>query len=200
MAVFYRHYIRPLTLECAAIFLHNLDPSLQVGKLSQTEQLRLIRVLYRFQLYCNLFGPGPLGNRQIPHSLDELVVLACFFCIYKPWEIEEFDFLFIIIEAKYDVVSNAIRWDVHRDNPEFSDWDRSYTPGGTFGLDKDYELLSSCYFRHSATPQHVSCARKVELTALHFSPFRLCKGRHCLPWRLTAFVQDIASKRPSGAG
>ncbi|KAK4144329.1 uncharacterized protein C8A04DRAFT_28017 [Dichotomopilus funicola] len=66
MASFYRSVARPLVRECAARFLQHIDPSLEVGELSAMEQTRLLRALYRFQLWCNMFGDGRRASRKAP--------------------------------------------------------------------------------------------------------------------------------------
>jgi len=141
MAGFYHTLARPLVLQFAHIFCHRLDPSLQVGDLSDTERMRLLRALYRFQIYCNLFGAGTWGHRQVAVLEDKEGRLALFFCIFRPWEIEEIDCIYTLVSDKYDQVFDAIRWDVCRDHPKFKDWGRPDTPPGAFNLDNECELL-----------------------------------------------------------
>ncbi|KAI0548091.1 hypothetical protein F4679DRAFT_585849 [Xylaria curta] len=107
---------------------HNHEP------LSKTEEIRLMRALYRFQLCCNLFGRGYNGT---PWLLDapfrSLDILNIFFCIFEPWEIEEIAFIHTFVKEKYDQIFRDIRWDVHKENPKFKG-----TPEGAFDLDDGY--------------------------------------------------------------
>lgn len=134
MASFYCSLARPLVEQCAALFLRHLDASpLRVGRLSRTERTRLLRALYRFQLYCNLFGVGPRGYTERP-PLPMTEILPFFFCVFRPWEIEEIHCIYVIIREKYEAVFDAIRFDVARDNPAFDGWRRPDTPPGSFDL------------------------------------------------------------------
>jgi hypothetical protein len=132
MAAFHQSVARPLSRKCAAIFLQHLDPSLEVGSLSGTEQTRLLRALYRFQLYCNLFGqgPNPGGYRAVP-QLEPSERLVLLFGAFKPWEVEEVDCIYTLIRNKYDAVLDAIRDDLARDNPGYNNVDRPTTPPGS---------------------------------------------------------------------
>lgn len=142
MAGFYHALARPLVLQCATLFRHNLDPSLQVECPSKTEQMRLLRALYRFQIYCNLFGAGTWGYRKVPPLEDgHAQRLADFFCIFRPWEIEEIDCIYTLVSDKYEQVFEAIQWDVCRDHPKFEDWRWPDTPPGAFRLDNECELF-----------------------------------------------------------
>ncbi|KAK3308332.1 uncharacterized protein B0T15DRAFT_410673 [Chaetomium strumarium] len=108
IAVFHQSVARPLSLKCAALFLQHLDPSLEVGSLSDAEQTRLLRALYRFQLYCNLFGQGPKPRRyRAMPMLDPTETLALFFSNLNPWEVEEIDCIYTLIRNKYDAVFDA---------------------------------------------------------------------------------------------
>ncbi|KAK4098005.1 hypothetical protein N658DRAFT_509926 [Parathielavia hyrcaniae] len=137
MANFYLSVASPLVELCASIFLRNVggDPSsLRVGNLSRTERARLLRALYRFELYCTLFGVGPMGcGRGLALPMND--ILRSFFCLFRPWEIEEIDCVYRIIREHYETVFDAIQSDVARDNPRFEHWQRPYTPPGSFDLD-----------------------------------------------------------------
>lgn len=60
----------------------NSNPAAQNPPLSRTEEIRIMRALYRFQLWCNLFGRSESG-------FDEVRILDMFFGHYEPWEVEE---------------------------------------------------------------------------------------------------------------
>ncbi len=133
IAVFYRSVAQHLVLECAARFLYNFDSALEVGNLSAMERTRLLRALYRFQLYCNLFGPGPEEDRS-PHGFFLPDILAIFFCTFKPWEIEEIHCLYILVRDKYKATLEAIRAVVHKDRPN--------TPPGTSDIDGECKIVT----------------------------------------------------------
>ncbi|KAL2019028.1 hypothetical protein VTK56DRAFT_10132 [Thermocarpiscus australiensis] len=137
MASFYCSVTRPLVEQCAALFLRHLDASLRVGSLSRTERARLLRALCRFQLYCNLFGVGPRGYCERP-PLPMSEILPFFFCVFRPWEIEEIHCIYVMMRETYEAVFDAIRSDVARDNPRFDGWLRPDTPPGSFDLANEY--------------------------------------------------------------
>ena len=128
MAALLSSIIRPLAWECAERFLLRLDPALQVGTLSATEETRLVRALYRWQLYCNLFGQGPSGSRKVPQLSSE-EHLDVFFCIFKPWEVEEIYCLYLLLKDFYNGVLDTIAWDLHPDHPKFHGWPNPFPPG-----------------------------------------------------------------------
>lgn len=130
MAAFHQTIVRPLLSQCATLSLRNLDPSLEVGSLSVTEQTRLLRALYRFELFCNLFGQGPEAGRVRPvPGLSVVAILTLLFGPLRPWEVEEVDCIYMLIRNKYDQVFDTIGRDL--ENP----WipkreDRPRTPPG----------------------------------------------------------------------
>ena len=129
MAAFYQSVVRPLSLKCASLFLQCLDPSLDVGSLSGVEQTRLLRALYRFQLYCNLFGQGPEPGRFRPLAgLALAEILALFFGPFHPWEVEEIDCIYTLVRNKYDAVFDAV--ECYLVSPRLDKSDRPRTPPG----------------------------------------------------------------------
>jgi hypothetical protein len=138
MAGFYHSLARPLILQSAASFCHHFDPSLEVGELSRTEQMRFLRALYRLQLYCHLFGQGPKGHRIVPRFwLRE--ILTNFFGLFQPWEIQEIHCIHNLVEDKYEEVFLAIQEDVSPDHPKFSDWRGLGIPPGAFNFGEECE-------------------------------------------------------------
>jgi hypothetical protein len=110
-------------------------------RLSRTEETRLLRALYRFQLCCNLFGRGRHGTFRQPklgfHSVDILKILNC---IFEPWEVEEIACIYTFAKEKYDQTFRDIRWDVHEENPRF-EGQRPPTPEGAFDLDNSCQFV-----------------------------------------------------------
>ncbi|KAF2271914.1 uncharacterized protein EI97DRAFT_347476, partial [Westerdykella ornata] len=87
IAAFYRRTIQPLV----AKYTHWVQETLPEARtpLSRSETIRVTRAMYRFQLYCWLWGQGPRRRRSTPRITPPDVVLYKFFCKYKPWEVEE---------------------------------------------------------------------------------------------------------------
>ncbi|KAJ4312574.1 hypothetical protein N0V84_009857 [Fusarium piperis] len=89
LAMYYLSVIRPFTEMYRDWALTNAAEDCKIDQteahnapLSLTEQLRIMRALYRFQLWCNLFGSPE-------HSIDKVDILDMFFGLYEPWEVEE---------------------------------------------------------------------------------------------------------------
>lgn len=110
--------------------------------LSKTEETRLFRAFYRFQLCCNLFGKGRHKTLQA-HIIDfdSLDILDNFFCLFEPWEVEEIACIYTFAEDKYRQIFHEIVWDVHKENPKF-ECQRPPTPEGAFDLENDCEYSS----------------------------------------------------------
>ncbi|KAK4034326.1 hypothetical protein C8A01DRAFT_39201 [Parachaetomium inaequale] len=142
MAAFHQDAIQTLLEYCPAVFLSKFDTTtgtpLQVGDLSTTERTRFLRSLYRFQLFCILFSTK--RPYYPPEGFSEEDVLTIFFGIFNPWEAEEVACISRIIETKYQRVFEAIKGDLDRDNPRFSDWDWPTTPPGSFYLNEERHL------------------------------------------------------------
>ncbi|KAM0552658.1 hypothetical protein ACHAPJ_007755 [Fusarium lateritium] len=111
----------------------NLKNLCVLEHLSQSETRRIIRGLYRFQLFCNLFGSGcgDSGSRLIPAER-----LGLFLGRYEPWEIEEVLCINTFADVKYQRVFDEVKWDFHPENPRFDIQRRDiHTPEGAFHLD-----------------------------------------------------------------
>jgi hypothetical protein len=148
IVAFYSSIIKPLVRLYTNWALTNLaDESKEIQnhkKLSSTEDTRLLRGLFRFQLYCKLFAKGHHINYLQPWSeFRDVETLKDFICIFEPWEIEEIACIYTFSKEKYNKIFDEIRWDVHKENPKFEDQQRPPTPDGAFDLD------SSCKFHIS---------------------------------------------------
>lgn len=107
--------IKPLTWHYTGWALNNFvketkkDPQSWDESLSRTEERRLGRALYRFQLHCNLFGVGyhvfDFEERLTFRNVD---ILRIFFCIYEPWEIEEIVCVYIFAKKTFDQVFDDV--------------------------------------------------------------------------------------------
>ncbi|KAI0137820.1 hypothetical protein F4776DRAFT_663395 [Hypoxylon sp. NC0597] len=90
--------------------------------LSRTEELRVFRALYRFQLCCQLFGVGNLpenaaGAAQDP-GFSSLEILEKFLCLFEPWEIEEIMCVYTFVRGTYDQIFNQIYGDGNEKKPQ----------------------------------------------------------------------------------
>ncbi|OJJ87649.1 uncharacterized protein ASPGLDRAFT_63789 [Aspergillus glaucus CBS 516.65] len=93
--------------------------------LSSTEETRLTRALYRFQLYCNLFGVSCYRSRRQ-------------WMLEFESEVEEIACIYTFAKTTFNQVFDDIRWDVHQDNPRFDGQHRPPTPQGAFNFDSGY--------------------------------------------------------------
>lgn len=140
MAAFHSSIIKPLAQCYARWALANLGKEtreLQSHEpLTRTEERRLMRGLYRFQLCCNLFGVGRYegGSWRLGMNFQAIDILKTFFCLFEPWEVEEIACIYNFSKEKFDQIFSEIRWDVHEENPKF-DGQRPPTPEGAFDLD-----------------------------------------------------------------
>ncbi|KAI9167824.1 hypothetical protein HJFPF1_03963 [Paramyrothecium foliicola] len=97
-------------------------------ELTRTEQMRLLRAIYRFELLCHLtnsFG-------QVPTS--ESSRTKAFLALLEPWEIEELFTFYLYAQDTYDNLLVELRWDLHPNNPKFNDQGRAPTTDGAFNL------------------------------------------------------------------
>ncbi|KAH6847556.1 hypothetical protein B0I37DRAFT_405501 [Chaetomium sp. MPI-CAGE-AT-0009] len=119
MASFYLAVVQPLVADCATLFLQNLrvQSPPELGSLRNIERIRLLRALYRFQIYQDLFG-----NDQAGSDFDHVEVLAVFFGIFHP----------------HERVFDKIKWDVDKRSPRFGERMNPMTPPGAFDLDNPW--------------------------------------------------------------
>ncbi len=104
------------------------------GPLSATEEARIVRALYRFELCCNLFHSrrNPLSQ---PFTLSSLDLVRLVFSLYEPWEVEQLVCVHAYARDQFDRVFRAIHSDVKRDHPRFADQSRRVNPHGSFDFD-----------------------------------------------------------------
>lgn len=140
MAVFYTGTIKPLLRRIPRLLLRNLDRSIKVDGLSRVEQTRILRALYRFQLWCNLYGTSQLACAR-EQTIDPYDILGYFFEVFNPWEIEEISCIYAFFMEMYEKVFADIKWDLDRDSLRFVEWTSTYTPDGSFDLEPFCELF-----------------------------------------------------------
>ncbi|UPL00537.1 hypothetical protein LCI18_011471 [Fusarium solani-melongenae] len=77
--------------------------------LSQVEQARLIRGLYRFQLCCNLFN---MANFPVSSTLSRkertMRILTDYISLLEPWEIEEMGCIYLFANIQFGRISTVI--------------------------------------------------------------------------------------------
>lgn len=147
VAAFYSSIIKPLARCYVNWTLTHLHDETKYSRddrsLSTTEEIRLLRALYRFQLCCHLFGLSRLGSRKVISLSRERFesddILRLFLCLFEPWEIEEIACFYAFVTDKYDAIFNQIHWDVHEENPKF-EGQRPPTPDGAFDFDNSSRL------------------------------------------------------------
>ncbi|RAK93818.1 hypothetical protein BO79DRAFT_268238 [Aspergillus costaricaensis CBS 115574] len=154
MMAFHFDVIKPFAKHYAEWALSNLakEPEASHTKvdepLSESEEFRIIRALYRFQICCNLFGLGPHQNHVSDGGQDYLFVKTRKICqflesLYHPWELEELWSINLFAEGKCTEIIKSIEWDFHEDNPRFDRQGRPWTPVGALHI-RSYD---DCYFR-----------------------------------------------------
>lgn len=138
IVAFHSSIVKPLAQHYTSWALANLanETDLQSHEpLSKTEETRVVRALYRFQLCCNLFGVDRhKTSRQLWVNFQSVDILKIFICIFEPWQVEEIACIYRFAEEKYDQIFRDICWDVDEKNPKF-DGQRPPTPEGAFDLD-----------------------------------------------------------------
>ncbi|KAK3295339.1 uncharacterized protein B0H64DRAFT_459470 [Chaetomium fimeti] len=112
MATFYWSTVGPLMQKIPQKLLHNLDPSLQLGHLSRVEEERILRALYRFEMWCNLYGTKP-GAAAGSQSVQPIEMLMYFFQVFEPWEIEEISCIHALLMDMYDHIFVDLKLPLH---------------------------------------------------------------------------------------
>jgi hypothetical protein len=97
---------------------------------SPVELKRILRGLYRFQLFCNLFGSDGQSGRLWLSAKERHEQLLD---KYEPWEIEEFFSIHLFVENKYKRVLVQVTDDLNPDSSRF-DAERTspFTPPGAY--------------------------------------------------------------------
>ena len=108
--------------------------------LSTTEEARIMRAMYRFQLCCNLFHERRRQFRQ-PIHLGSIDIVKLFFCLFEPWEVEEMVCIHAFAKDEFDRIFRDIHWDVSQENPRFADQGRPPTPHGAFDFDNRCQCM-----------------------------------------------------------
>ncbi len=125
-----QHFAADFPQEAIPRFNRIFETTRPETSISESEELRILRALYRFQLYCNIFGrktidaakqapptmegwPRQPWPGQSPDDLD--CELELFFWPWPPWANEQLACVFEYLETKIsvyfnDVASHDIDW------------------------------------------------------------------------------------------
>lgn len=124
---FHLHIVVPLSQEFSRWAMLNLskeasfnspaiDAAAKTGfSLSQSEQCRVMRAIYRTQIYHHLFGRNE-GRRN--DMLRYNVIQEIFFALFNPWETEIIASFDMYSREFYKKVFDEIAEDIHPDNPK----------------------------------------------------------------------------------
>lgn len=146
MVTFYRFVLKPFARHYSEWALSNLakEPETSHAKINEppsiTEEHRIIRALYRFQLFCNLLGTGPHQHMDKIDIFEPWLkfesheVLMMLESLYEPWELEEINCVNVFAQIKGLEVLKSVTWDFHETNPKFADQNRPPTPQGAFDI------------------------------------------------------------------
>ncbi|KAK3940186.1 hypothetical protein QBC46DRAFT_435200 [Diplogelasinospora grovesii] len=82
--------------------VHDFYFDIYLYGVSRSEEIRMLRALYRFQLSCNLFGATHewSRDREMPHW-DDRDIRELFFDNFEPWEVEEWMCIYFFLEHGY---------------------------------------------------------------------------------------------------
>ncbi|KPM35809.1 hypothetical protein AK830_g10746 [Neonectria ditissima] len=124
IAAFYSSTIRPLLPQYVAWTRNNLGALSMPDQLSKTERTRIVRGMYRFQIFCNVFSNTKYGQSE---------KMELFLGAYDPWEIEELICIERFASFKFQSALDEVEKDLHPDDSRF-DIDRwgPFTPDGSF--------------------------------------------------------------------
>ncbi|GLA38644.1 hypothetical protein AnigIFM63309_005947 [Aspergillus niger] len=208
MMAFHFDVIKPFAKHYAEWALSNLskEPEASHTKvdepLSESEEFRIIRALYRFQICCNLFGLGPHKDHiccdfQKDLFVKPLKISQFLEGLYHPWELEELHSLNIFAEEKCTEFIASIVWDFDEYNPKFDRTARPWTPEGAI----DIRTYDDCYIMGILT-QGLGFLHKImyeiqdhmEVVRIMENNLTICWGEF-LGWGGGAFDDDILEGR-----
>lgn len=124
--------VADLELEESSEESHTPTPGVWLDDVSRTESRRILRALYRFQIFCNLFS----GKQCQSFTWEEMYLI--FFWQFDAWEVEEINCVYQWIEQRYNQVVAEVGWEFHPSNPKFADDpDFGFEPDGALTLERD---------------------------------------------------------------
>ncbi|KAK5992079.1 hypothetical protein PT974_05476 [Cladobotryum mycophilum] len=105
-------------------------------KLQRSEEIRILRALYRYETFCHLFGRNQ-GRRHGAFRHNE--VNEIFFCLFDPWEAEAIGCVDLFVRDKYQDIFDEVKGDLDPKNPRFRLENGVFHPEGSFDLHLEYE-------------------------------------------------------------
>ena len=145
MAWFHQSTVNPLATHFVSWALANfrsggpVQPSAQplggAEALTRTEKTRVVRALYRFEVFCHLFCDSHYES-FIGMDINELFFSDLGF---EPWEAEEMCSIYAFVKEKYEAVVEDVKWDLDETNPKFDDEFEPELEGLAFPIDNEYD-------------------------------------------------------------
>ncbi|KAG6028378.1 hypothetical protein E4U41_000689 [Claviceps citrina] len=164
MVQFYLTVMKPLAELYVGWALANLAAEAKTPEdshvLSRTEEIRLLRGLYRFELCCKLFGERILRipeRRRWSVRLDSSI-LESLLLRFEPWEAEEIVCVYEFSQDTYVKAYMSIAWDISYENPKFGPNAHPFMEGTFEFWDTGTVVLEG----------HISCGAKLLLRTLNF--------------------------------
>jgi hypothetical protein len=109
---------------------------------SRSEAVRLVRALYRVQMWCNIFGYG-MGPNKDPASIDRWEVACMFYETFEPWEVEEMICIFQHMRNMIKDLFNDMRDDLLRYDKQHREEIAFFTDGNDIrDYDCEYSILN----------------------------------------------------------
>ncbi|RAL08239.1 uncharacterized protein BO97DRAFT_428543 [Aspergillus homomorphus CBS 101889] len=90
--------------------------------ITTTEEYRIVRAVYRFELCCQLFddrAPDLEVVARNKHGIDLATMLQLLHTMFHPWEVEEILCINGFLEIKYNDIFDVATWDFDRNKPKF---------------------------------------------------------------------------------
>lgn len=144
MAWFHQSTVNPLATHFISWALANFRPgpvqssAQPVGRaeaLTRTERARVMRAIYRFEVFCHLFCDSHYES-FIGMDINELFFSGL---SLEPWEAEEVCSIYTFVKEKYEAVVEDVKWDLDETNPKFDDEFEPELEGLAFPIDKEYD-------------------------------------------------------------
>ncbi|KAH6854537.1 hypothetical protein B0I37DRAFT_362267 [Chaetomium sp. MPI-CAGE-AT-0009] len=153
LAAFHLSVIRPLGLHYAKWALENLKRASVASlggqevaeaeaetapdrqpTLSRSEEIRIFRALYRYEIFCHLFGCNKGGRRG---DFSDVEINEIFIGLFDPWEAEAIGCIDLFLRDKYKDIFEQVKWDFCEENPKY------WHPSGARNSLPDFDLDGS---------------------------------------------------------
>ncbi|KAK3298957.1 uncharacterized protein B0H64DRAFT_386718 [Chaetomium fimeti] len=100
--------------------------------LSRSEEIRVFRTLYRYEIFCHLFGRNKCGRDD---SFTDDEINEMFLCLFDPWEAEAIGCIDLFMRDKYKDIFEEVKWDLSDENPRYRQPDSDVNPLHSFDID-----------------------------------------------------------------